>query len=80
MGVSPGHQRRGLGTSLLGEVLLRARAGGAEAVWCDARQSAVGFYMRFGGIVLGERYADEVTGLADRRVIFELGDRAAVFP
>lgn len=44
----PAWQGRGLGTALLRHVLAVASAQGAHAIWCDARQSAVSFYQRFG--------------------------------
>jgi GNAT superfamily N-acetyltransferase len=44
----PAWQGRGLGTALLRHVLAAAQAQGAHALWCDARQSALPFYQRFG--------------------------------
>ncbi len=72
MAVRPDQQRRGVGTSLLQEVLAWADASGAAPVWADARQTAVPFYERLGGVVEGESYPDAVSGLNDRRVIFYL--------
>lgn len=44
----PAWQGRGLGTALLHHVVAVARAQGAHALWCDARQSTLAFYQRFG--------------------------------
>lgn len=44
----PAWQGRGIGTALLQHVLAAARAQGASALWCDARQNALPFYQRFG--------------------------------
>ena len=41
-------QGRCLGTALLRHVLATAQAQGARTLWCDARQSALPFYQRFG--------------------------------
>lgn len=76
MAVAPELQGHGTGRGLLDEVMTLARAAGAELVWADARESAVGFYERCGGIVVGDSYADDITGLPDRRVLFELSPPA----
>ncbi len=44
----PAWQGRGLGTELLRHVLAEAQARGAHTLWCDARQSTLAFYQRFG--------------------------------
>ncbi len=44
----PAWQGRGLGSALLRHVLAEARARGARTLWCDARQSTLAFYQRFG--------------------------------
>ncbi|KAI1095521.1 GCN5-like N-acetyltransferase [Rostrohypoxylon terebratum] len=41
-------QRRGLGSVLLAHVVEAAASRGATRIWCDARQSALPFYRRFG--------------------------------
>jgi GNAT superfamily N-acetyltransferase len=72
MAVAPELQGLGTGRRLLQEVVTWARAADAVVVWADARESAVEFYERCGAIVVGDRYTDDVTGLTDRRVLFEL--------
>lgn len=44
----PAWQGRGLGTALLHHLTAEARARGAHTLWCDARQSTLAFYQRFG--------------------------------
>ncbi len=44
----PAWQGRGLGAGLLRHVLAEARLRGAHTLWCDARQSTLAFYQRFG--------------------------------
>jgi GNAT superfamily N-acetyltransferase len=76
MAVAPELQRLGTGRRLLDEVLSRARAANAEVVWADAREGAVGFYERCGATAVGDPYSDDVTGLPDRRVLFDLAPPA----
>jgi len=45
---APARQGRGIGSALLGHVIEVARAQGATSLWCDARQTALPFYQRFG--------------------------------
>jgi ribosomal-protein-alanine N-acetyltransferase len=56
--VSPGHWSQGHGQRLLGRVVQRARALGAQAVWLEVRQSNVrarGVYLRYGFAEVGLR-------------------------
>lgn len=41
-------QGRGIGSALLRHTIAAAVAQGASAIWCDARQSTLPFYERFG--------------------------------
>ncbi|KAI0169201.1 GCN5-like N-acetyltransferase [Hypoxylon sp. FL1284] len=45
---APAWQGRGVGSALLAHAIDAAARAGASSVWCDARQSARGFYQRFG--------------------------------
>ena len=72
MAVRQDRQRRRTGSSLPAYVLQRGREHGAHVVWADARESALPFYLQLGGTPIGSAYRDTVTGLVDRRVIFEL--------
>jgi ribosomal protein S18 acetylase RimI-like enzyme len=65
-------RHRGLGTRLMAELITRSSAAGRTVVWCDARAGAVGFYRACGGTVVGAPYRDPITGLEDRRVVFDL--------
>lgn len=73
MTVACGFQRAGIGRALLTQVVSGARDMRARILWADARVTAVPFYRRCGGAVVGELYEDEVTGLQDQRVIFDIG-------
>ncbi|KAI1472917.1 GCN5-like N-acetyltransferase [Daldinia caldariorum] len=41
-------QGKGVGSALLSYTIEAAARNGATSIWCDARQSALGFYERFG--------------------------------
>lgn len=73
MAVLVAMQGRGVGTRLLDRVLDESRKRGVRIVWADARETAVSLYVKRGAVVQGGAFADELTGLADRRVIFTLG-------
>lgn len=49
-------QRRGIGTRMLEHILAELNDHGIERFWCDARESALGFYERFGMRPEGERF------------------------
>ena len=72
LAVSPNHQRSGVGTSLVQQILAQAAQDGASVVWADARESAVEFYERLGAVAGVSSSPDSVTGLDGRRVIFTL--------
>lgn len=56
MAVDPSAQGTGVGRALLDAAVARLRAAGAEAVWADGRDTALGFYERNGWHVEGEGY------------------------
>ncbi|OTA59618.1 GCN5-like N-acetyltransferase [Hypoxylon sp. EC38] len=45
---APAWQGKGVGSALLAYTIEAAARKGATSIWCDARQSALGFYQRFG--------------------------------
>lgn len=49
-------QRRGIGTRMLEHILAELNNHGVERFWCDARESALEFYERFGMRPEGERF------------------------
>ena len=48
MAVDPAVQRQGIGTAVMAEAIRRLRASDALLVWANARDSALGFYEKFG--------------------------------
>lgn len=56
MATAPEARGRGLGAALLAACLHHARDRGGERVWCNARATAEGFYLRAGFVVEGSRF------------------------
>ena len=53
MAVHPEHRGRGVGGRLLEQL---QRLAGEAAVWCNAREAAVGFYQRHGWVAVSEPF------------------------
>jgi ribosomal protein S18 acetylase RimI-like enzyme len=62
MAVSPGHQRRGVGTRLMKELEAELRSRGFTNLALHARASAVGFYEKLGYAVIGDEFIDITVG------------------
>lgn len=56
MATAPGARGRGLGAALLAACLHHARDRGGARVWCNARVTAEGFYVRAGFVAEGARF------------------------
>lgn len=76
MAVGVGYQHAGLGARLINELRERSTLAGRSVMGVDARRGAVGFYRACGARVVGEPYIDDVTGLHDQRVVFDLSSVA----
>ncbi len=69
MAVDGGVRGIGAGALLLDAGIARARGGGARIVWASARDSALGFYLRFGFRGVGEGFVDEPTGMPHHLIV-----------
>ena len=58
MAVSPGHQRRGVGTRLMKELEEHLRSRGFRNLVLHARASAVEFYEKLGYAIIGDEFID----------------------
>ena len=56
MATAPDARGRGLGAALLAACLHHARDRGGRRVWCNARVTAEGFYLRAGFVAEGARF------------------------
>ena len=72
MAVDESYQRHGLGTLLVTTVIDRLQAGGVDVLWCNARDSAAGFYDRLGFQVVGEGFVLPESGFAHHVMLRDL--------
>jgi GNAT superfamily N-acetyltransferase len=66
-------QYHGVGRLLLEAAIARLRQDGVEVLWANARDSALGFYQRFGMEVVGEGFLLPETGIPHHAVVLDLG-------
>lgn len=50
------HQGKGIGTAVIKHIIFDLKNNGITEFWCDARESAIGFYERFGMKVEGAKF------------------------
>jgi GNAT superfamily N-acetyltransferase len=67
-------QHHGLGRLLVTTVVDRLRRDGVEVLWCNARDSAAGFYARLGFDVVGDGFVLPESGIAHHVMLRDLGD------
>lgn len=72
MAVADDYQRRGLGEALLEAAVERIKATGGTVLWCNARDTAQGFYERLGFVVHGDGFTTKDTGLPHHVMIRDL--------
>jgi GNAT superfamily N-acetyltransferase len=76
MATDPAHQGRGYGARVLAEAERRLEARGAERLWANARDTALGFYQRTGWTAVpGSEFVSEWTALPHTVIFRPLGDR-----
>lgn len=71
MAVDAALQGTGLGRQILAAGIDRARAAGAEVVWANARDTAIGFYESMGMVVVGDGFMDATTAMPHHVVILD---------
>jgi GNAT superfamily N-acetyltransferase len=72
MAVDGPSQHHGLGRLLITTVVERLRAERVEVLWCNARDSAGGFYSRMGFAVVGEGFVLPESGIAHHVMLRDL--------
>ena len=72
MAVDGPFQRQGLGRLLVTTVVDRLRADGVDVLWCNARDSAIGFYARLGFGVVGDGFVLAESGIAHHVMVLDL--------
>ena len=63
MATDPAARGTGAGIALVEDGLERLRAAGADLVWCNARATAEGFYLRLGFATVSEPFVEGDSGL-----------------
>lgn len=71
MATTPEARGQGVGAALLAAAIDAVRAAGAPLLWCNARESAEGFYARYGFVPVGELFEVPVAG-PHRRMLLTL--------
>jgi predicted GNAT family N-acyltransferase len=75
MASHPSVRGAGHGAALLAACVAEAGRRGAALIWCNAREAALGFYLRAGFVATGERF--EIPGIGPHfRMHRELGSAA----
>jgi GNAT superfamily N-acetyltransferase len=72
MAIAPTHQGQGLGAALLADAVKRVRAESAHVLWCNARDTALGFYDGLGFIVHGDGFVTPDSGLPHHVMVLDL--------
>ena len=72
MAVDEPYQRHGVGRLLVTTAVERLRRDGVEVLWCNARDSAAGFYARLGFEVVGEGFVVPESGFAHHVMLRDL--------
>ena len=72
MAVDQPFQRHGVGRLLVTTVIDRLRSEGVDVLWCNARDSAGGFYARLGFEVVGDGFVLPESGIAHHVMVLDL--------
>ena len=72
MAIDDAQQGVGLGSLLIDEARRRVGAAGASVLWCNARDTAIGFYEKLGFTVYGDGFRTADTGLPHHVMVCDL--------
>ena len=72
MAVDGPFQQHGIGRLLVTTVVDRLRVEGVDVLWCNARDSAGGFYARLGFEVEGDGFVLPESGIAHHVMVLDL--------
>lgn len=72
MATLPGRRGEGLGRAVVEAAAAHVRAAGAQVLWCDARETARGFYATVGFAEHGDVFTDEAHPIPHVRMWREL--------
>lgn len=57
LAIEPSVQKTGIGNSLLSYITVYAQENGGTRIWCNARLSAIGFYLKAGFMQTGKLFS-----------------------
>ncbi|MDB4901447.1 MAG: acetyltransferase family protein [Mucilaginibacter sp.] len=57
LAIDPSTQKMGIGNALLQYITTYAKENGGNRIWCNARTSAIGFYLKYGFIQTGSLFS-----------------------
>lgn len=66
-------QGKGIGTHLLKHIMGQLQSNNVLTLWCDAREEAVGFYLRLGLQAQGARFYKSGVAYFKMKIIFKEG-------
>jgi GNAT superfamily N-acetyltransferase len=72
MAVEPSAQGSGVGSTLIRQVIERARSGGDRLLWANGRDAALDFYTGLGFEAVGEMFTDPLSLLPHHVVLLRL--------
>jgi GNAT superfamily N-acetyltransferase len=72
MAVTDDRQGGGIGTAIIDEARARIRETGAPVLWCNARDTALGFYERLGFILYGDGFVTPDSGQPHHVMVYDL--------
>ena len=72
MAVTDALQGTGVGAAIIDAACARLRAAGAAVLWCNARDTAQGFYARLGFSVCGDGFVTADSGLPHHVMVCDL--------
>jgi GNAT superfamily N-acetyltransferase len=72
MAVAADQQGRRVGAAIVDAAVARLRDAGAEVLWCNARDTALGFYEKLGFSVYGDGFVTSGTGLPHHAMLIDL--------
>jgi GNAT superfamily N-acetyltransferase len=72
MAVHSDQQGLGVGAAIIAAAAERVRASGARVLWCNARDTAIGFYEKLGFNVYGDGFVTGDTGLPHHVMLLDL--------
>jgi GNAT superfamily N-acetyltransferase len=72
MAVDDAQQGNGIGSAIIEAARARVAADGASVLWCNARDTALGFYEKLGFSVVGDGFVTPDSGLPHHVMVCDL--------